>query len=197
MRTLIRPTLGRFMTTVCFLACASSAFADVTWDAVKKKVADGKSYQVDYKYDGPKGQFKFDYRSVVPGKIRSEIKESKSDSSKVGTVVVYDADWNKDKVRAKSGGGLVTRNTTHKDVEDTPFIEPVFNLILRQCGGGSPKTISEGDKTRFEFKTGSGTYAVWANGSGEIVKSERIDKRVKEVREFSNIRWNSNPDCSL
>jgi len=190
-------TLTRVLTAACLVATSLHAFADVTWDAVKKKVADGKSYSVEYKYKGPKGDFKFDYRTIVPGKIRSEIKESKTDSSKVGVIAVYDTEWNKDKVRFYSGGQPITRNTTHKDVEDTPFATPVFSLVLNQIGSASASAAAEGDRTRFEFKTGSGKYTVWANKSGEIVKTERIDNKEKtpEVREFSQIQWNNNPNC--
>ena len=198
MTTLTRP-IGRIFTAACILATTVHAFADVTWDAVKKKVADGKSYSVDYKYKGPKGEFDFDYRCIVPGKIRSEIKSSKSDSTKVGSIVVYDTDWKSDKVKAKSGGGIITRNTTHKDVEDTPFATPVFNLVLSQIGSATPKAIAEGDKTRFEFKTGGGKYTVWANSDADITKTERIDTKLKEpeIREFKSIHWNNNPDCKM
>jgi hypothetical protein len=186
-------------TAACILATTVHAFADVTWDAVKKKVADGKSYTVSYKYDGPKGNFKFDYRTVVPGKIRSEIKESKSDSTRVGIVAVYDTAADKGQVFFKSGGSVINRNLTHKDVVDTPFATPVFSLVLNQIGSASAKAVSEGDKTRFEFNTGSGKYTVWANASGDITKTERIDNsaKSKEVREFTNLKWNNNPDCSM
>lgn len=190
-------TLTRLFTATCILASTVHAFADVTWDAVKKKVASNPVYQVDYKYDGPKGNFKFDYRASGSDKIRCEIKDSKSDSSKVGTVVLLDTSWAKDKVRAKSGGGLITRNFTHKDVAGTAFIKPVFSLILEQAGGTPSSTSGEGDKTRFEFKTGGGKMTVWANKDGEIVKSERTDNQEKEVREFSSIRWGGSPDFSL
>jgi hypothetical protein len=194
--TLNRP-LGRFFTAACIIASSVGAFAEVTWDSVKSKVSGAQSYQVDYKYDGPKGNFKFDYRVVMPDKIRTEIKESKSDSSRVGSVIVYDGAWNKDKVRAKSGGGLITRNTTHKDVEGTPFATPLFSMILSQIGGAKPTVVAEGDRTRFDFKTGGGTYSVWANKNSEIVKTERIDKQVKETREFTQIRWNGNPSVTM
>lgn len=196
MRTLNRP-IGRIFTAACILATSVHAFADVTWDAVKKKVADGKSYSVDYKYQGPRGQFKFDYAAVVPDKIRSEIKESKSDSSKVGTIAVYDGA--KGKVIFKvGGGGVITRTVEHDDVKNTAFIIPVFTLIVDQAGGG-PKVVPEGDRTRFEFKTGAGKMTVWANKDAEIVKSERIDEktREKEVREFNQIKWNNNPNTGF
>ncbi len=181
-------------TAALFGMFSSAAFADVTWDSVKKKVASTKDYAVSYKYNGPKGNFKFDYRCIPPGKIRTEILEAKSDSSKVGTILVYDKSWNADKVRAKTGGGVITRNTTHKDVAGTPFFQPVFNLILDQvAGAGAPAVKSEGANTRFEFKTGSGRYNVWANDQSDIVKSERIDKLETETREFSNIKYGTNP----
>ena len=187
-------TMGRLVSAACILASSLSAFADVTWDQVKKKVEDGKSYQVDYKYDGARGNFKFDYRAIVPGKIRSEIKSSSSDASRVGTVVVYDADWNKDKVRAKAGGGLLTRNTTHKEVAGTAFVKPVFSLVVEQAGSAKPTVTAEGGRTRFDF---AGGYSVWANGAGDIVRTERKDGTSKEVREFNSIKWNSNPTISL
>ena len=198
MRILNRP-IGRMFTAACILATTVHAFAEVTWDAVKKKVADGKSYSVNYKYDGPKGNFKFDYRTIVPGKIRSEIKSSTSDSSKVGVIAIYDTGTDKGQVFFKSGGGVIPRNTSHKDVIDTPFSTPVFTLVLNQIGSAPATAVAEGDKTRFEFKTGSGKYTVWANSDADIVKTERIDAKdkSKEVREFSGIKWNSNPDCGM
>lgn len=189
--------MGRMLTAALVFAVSASAFADVTWDAVKKKVKDGKSYEVDYRYDGPKGNFKFDYRAILPGKIRTEIKDSKSDSSRVGTVIVYDADTAKDKVRYRTGGGVMTRNTSHKDVKGTPFAQPLFDLILEQVGGGQPTTVAEGGRTRFEFKTGGGKYTVWANDNGDMVKTERIDNNQKETREFTSIKWNTNPSVDM
>lgn len=186
-------TLNRMMTTALLAACSLHAFAETTWDAVKKKVADGKSYSVEYKYDGPKGKFKFDYRAVVPDHIRSEIKEA-SDQSRVGIVAVYDASWKQ--VRYKSGGGIIPRNLDHPDVKGTAFMTPVFSLIMDQVGGGKPSsTTAEGDRTRFEFKTGAGRFTVWARDNGDIAKTERIDSatKEKETREFNAIQWNSNP----
>ena len=180
-------------TAALFGMFSSAAFADVTWDAVKKKATSCKDYTVSYKYDGPKGKLKFDYRCVLAGKIRTEILES-NDSSKVGTVLVFDKSWNADKVRAKTGGGVITRNLSHKDVTGTPFYQSVFGLILDQvAGSGAPVAKTDGGNTRFEFKTGTGRYNVWANDSGDIVKSERTDKLEKETREFSNVKYNSNP----
>ena len=175
---------------------ASSAFAAVTWDAVKKKATGAQDYSTIYKYSGPKGDLKFDYRCVLPGKIRTEILESKPDGSRVGTVLVYDSAWNKDKVRAKTGGGMITRNTTHKDVADTPFYQPIYSLILNQVSG-APTVSADGGKTRFDFKTGTGKYSIWANDAGEILKTERTDGRDKETREFSNIKFNSKPSVDF
>lgn len=196
MRTLNHP-IGRFVTAALIFASAGSAFADVTWDAVKKKAQDAKSYEVDYKYDGPKGNFKFDYRAVVPGKIRTEIKDSKSDTSRIGTIIVYDADTNKDKVRYRTGGGVMSRNTTHKDVTGTPFAQPLFTMILEQVGSAKPAVVPEGGRTRFDFKTGKGKYSIWANDSGDMVKTERIDGTARETREFTTIKWNNNPDVKM
>ena len=61
------------------------------------------------------------------------------------------------------------------------------------AGSGAPAAKADGGNTRFEFKTGTGRYNVWANDSGDIVKSERTDKLEKETREFSNVKYNSNP----
>ncbi len=198
MRTLNRP-LGRMFTAACILATTVHAFADVTWDAVKKKINDGKSYSVEYKYEGPKGKYKFDYRAVVPGKIRSEVKESKLDPSRAGAITFFDADFNKDKVRIKVNGGLVTRKRDHEDVADSALVTPMFTLILQQVGPGAPKAVAEGDKTRFEFNTGAGKYSIWANSAADITKTERIDSKYKEkeVRDFSTIKWNNNPDVAF
>jgi hypothetical protein len=182
-------------TVVAFLA-TSAAFADVTWDAVKKKATSCKSYELTYNYDGPKGKLKFSYHIILPGKIRTEILES-NDSSKVGTVLVYDADKDKDKVIAKIGGGVVPRKTSHKDVVGTPFYQSLFALIFDQIGGGTPTTSSDGGKTKFSFKTGSGTYNVWANAAGDITRTERNDGHEHETRDINNIKWDSNPKVDM
>lgn len=189
-------TLKRMFTVAVLAATSLHACAEVTWDAVKKKIADGKSYTTEYKYDGPKGKLKFDYRAVVPDHIRAEIKES-SDASRVGAILVYDSAWKQ--VRVKSGGGIIPRNPTHPDVAGTAFLTPVFTLILDQIGGAKPTTTAEGEKTRFEFKTGSGKFTVWANSAADITKTERVDSQTKdkEIRDFSSIKWNNNPNTGF
>ena len=189
-------TLKRMFTVAVLAATTMHACAEVTWDAVKKKIADGKSYTTEYKYEGTKGKLKFDYRAVVPDHIRAEIKES-NDSARVGAVLVYDSAWKQ--VRVKQGGGIIPRSLTHPDVAGTAFLTPVFSLVLEQIGGAKPTTTAEGDKTRFEFKTGSGKFTVWANAAADITKTERVDStsREKEIRDFSSIKWNNNPDTGF
>ena len=180
------------LTGLAVVACASAAFADVTWDAVKGKITGAKDYTLVYKYEGPKGNFKFDYKAAPP-KIRTEILEAKSDPSKAGTVSVYDPGALADKVRFKTGGGTITRNLTHKDVVGTAFANPIFTLILDAVKGITPTTKADGDKTQFSFKTGTGTYSIWANKDAEITRTERIDGRDREVRDFSNVKFNVGP----
>ena len=189
-------TLKKMFTVAILAATSLHACAEVTWDAVKKKVADGKSYTTEYKYDGPKGKLKFDYRAVVPDHIRAEIKES-SDAARVGAILVYDSAWKQ--VRVKSGGGIIPRSPSHPDVAGTAFLTPVFTLVLDQIGGAKPTATAEGDKTRFEFKTGSGRFTVWANSAADITKTERVDSQTKEkeTRDFSSIKWNNNPDTGF
>ena len=179
---------------------AVSACADVSWDAVKQKVNSAKSYEVTYKYEGPRGTFKFNYRCVVSNqyaKIRTEFLES-SDASKRGIVVLYNGERDKDKVTAIVGGGAIPRKTSHKEIHGTPFYQPLFALILHQVAdAGTPIRSVEAGRTRFSFKTGSGTYSVWANDSGDVVRTERNDGHEKETREISNIRWDCNPLTDL
>jgi hypothetical protein len=191
-------TLNRMIIATALVATSVHAFAEVTWDAVKKKIADGKSYSFEYKYEGPKGKQKIVYATVVPDHIRSEIKES-DDQAKVGAVVVYDASWKQ--VRVKTGGGMIPRNLDHPDVRDSALIKPMFTLILDQVGSGNKptSTTAEGDKTRFEFKTGAGRYTIWARANGDISKTERIDgsAKGKEVRDLGPIQWNNNPSTGF
>lgn len=190
-------TLNRMFIGAVLVATSVHAFAEVTWDAVKKKIADGKSYSVEYKYEGPKGKQKILYSAAVPDHIRSEIKES-DDQAKVGAVVVYDAAWKQ--VRVKTGGGIIPRNLDHPDVKDSALVTPMFTLILEQIGAGNkPSVTAEGEKTRFEFKTGSGRYTVWARANGDISKTERIDSsaKSKEVRDLGTIQWNNNPSTGF
>ena len=184
------------VTLVGVLASTVQAQAQVTWDQVKQKVQSAKDYQVTYKYDGPKGKFTFDYRAIPPSKIRIDITEA-GDSSKKGAKIFFDESVSKEKVRFNVGGGVIVRNTTHKDVSEA-FYKSLYHLIIDQVGTAKPVVSQEGDRTRFEFKTGGGTYKIWANKNAEIVKTERtVDSKDKEVRDFSVIKWNVNPDMSF
>jgi hypothetical protein len=169
------------------------AHAEVTWDKVQSTVKAAKSYTVIYKYDGPNGIFDFDYR-YAGDKIRTEITDSKSDKSKRGTVLVYDKAWKADKIRAKTGGGMIVRNLSHKDVEGKPFYQSLYGMIIKQANAlGKPTAKVAGDKTIFTFGSGASSYKIWANDAGEILKTERKDGRDSEVREFSSISWNGSP----
>ena len=184
------------ITAVGILASTVQAQAQVTWDQVKQKVTSAKDYQVTYKYDGPKGVFTFDYRTVPPDKIRIDITESK-DSSKKGVKIFYDTTFSKEKVRFNTGGGVIVRNVTHKDVSEA-FYKSLYHLIVDQVGSAKPQITAEGDRTKFTFSTGGGRYMIWANKNAEIVKTERtIDGKDREVREFTTIKWNVNPDMSF
>lgn len=172
---------------------AGSAQAAVTWDEVKAKAKKANDYHVIYKYEGPKGQFDFDY-AYAGDKIRTEILRSKSDPSRKGTVIIYDKGWATDKVRARVGGGMITRNLTHKDVEDTPFYQSIFDMIFAQVDKcGKPTASQEGSNTVFRFKCASGEYTITANANGEIIKTDRKDGRDHETREFISHKWNSSP----
>lgn len=173
------------------IAAVLPAQAEVTWDQVKQKITSAKSYSVTYKYNGPQGIYDFDYRWGGPDKIRTEVTQAKSDPSRKGSVIVYDRSWKADQVRAKTGGGVITRNLTHKDVAGRPFATSLYGMILDQVKSlGKPKATAQGDKTLFTFGS---EYSIWANSKGEIVKTERKDGRGKEVREFSNAKWDNNP----
>lgn len=173
------------------VASIMPAQADVTWDQVKQKITSAKDYSVTYKYNGPNGIYDFDYRWGGPDHIRTEITNSKSDPSKKGTVIVYDKSWKADQVRAKTGGGVITRNLTHKDVQGRPFATSLYGMILDQTKSlGAPKASASGSNTQFKF---GGDYTVWANSKGEIVKTERKDGKSTEIREFLTHKWNTSP----
>ena len=172
---------------------STGASAQVTWDQVKKKANSAKDYHVIYKYKGPRGQYDFDY-AYTKQKVRTEILRSKTAKSRVGTVVVYDKGWDKSRIRAKLGGGLIVRKTTHKDVKDTPFYRSIFGMVFDQTGEcGKPKAKKSGSKTIFTFKCPGGSYKVWADSKAQIVKTERIADRKKETRRFVGHQWNSKP----
>lgn len=173
------------------LTAVLPAQAQVTWDQVKQKITSAKDYSVTYKYNGPNGIFDFDYRWGGADKIRTEITNAKSDPSRKGTVIVYDKGWKADQVRAKTGGGVITRNLTHKDVQGRPFATSLYGMILDQVKSlGQPKVSTQGDRTQFSFGS---DYIIWANSKAEIVKTERKDGKAKEVREFLTHKWNTSP----
>lgn len=187
-------TLRRLCFSVFTLALVASvlpASAETTWDQVKSKVSGAKAYEVIYKYNGPQGIYDFDYRWGGPDHIRTEITSSKSDPSKKGTVIVYDKSWKADQVRAKTGGGVITRNLTHKDVQGRPFHTSLYGMILDQVKGlGKPVASKDGNRTKFKF---GNQYTIWASAEGDIVKTERKDGKTPEVREFTNVKWNGSP----
>ena len=192
MNTLRKLWLSVFATVL--IASVLPAHADVTWDQVKAKINGAKDYSVTYKYNGPQGTYDFDYR-WAGDKIRTEIINAKSDPSRKGSVIVYDKSWKADQVRAKTGGGVITRNLTHKDVVGRPFHQSLFGMILDQVKGlGKPTASSAGGKTTFKF---GGSYTIWANDKAEIVKTERKDGKSNETREFSGYKWNTSPAVSF
>ena len=184
------------LNSLIFLAAAmfllsQATLAEVSWDQVKGKIQKAKDYTVNYHYKGINGDFDFDYRYANKGaNIRTEITNSKSDKTKVGTVIVYDKKWNADKIRAKVGGGLITRNLTHADVQGRPFHEGIFQMILRDVGSSKPTAKASGSDTVFTFPGG---YKITVNGSGEITQTRRSDKGKTEMRDFTGHKWNNSP----
>lgn len=174
----------------------SAASAEVSWDAVKKKIASAKDYHVDYSYSGPRGDYDFDY-AYAGNTVRTEIKKSKPDKTKTGTVILFDKNWNSDRIRAKTGSGLITRKLNHKEVVDTPFYRSLMGMILEQIGSAKPQTKEVSGKTLFTFKVAGGSYRVWANKDAEIVKTERKTSEGDETRSFSNYKWNKSPKLNF
>ena len=185
------------------VASVMPAQADVTWDQVKQKITSAKDSSVTYKYNGPNGIYDFDYRWGGPDHIRTEITNSKTDPSKKGTVIVYDKSWKADQVRAKTGGGVITRNLTHKDVQGRPFATSLFGMILDQTKSlGAPKASASGggkidryelyvDGRRMDTTRVDGRIE-W-DSAAESVKTERKDGKSKEIREFLTHKWNTSP----
>lgn len=180
------------LTILGLFVLSSAATAEVTWDAVKKKAKGAKSYHVTYEYSGPRGSFTFDY-GFTRDAIRTQIMKSSPDKTKRGTVVVWDKSFkNGDYIRAKTGGGNVLRKTTHKEVENTPFYQSIFEMIFKQTDEcGAPSSSASGDKTVFTFKCAGGSYKVTTDSEGNILKTERRDgTEGDETREFSGHTWN-------
>lgn len=180
--------------SVMLLSAAASA--QVTWKQVQDKARSAKSYSVLYNYSGPRGEYSFTY-AFTPDAIRTDITRA-SDRSRVGTVVVFDKSWNPERVRAKVGGGVIVRSTSHVDVRDTPFYRSVYEMVFQQTDRlGSPSTRVSGRNTIFTFKGAGGDYRVWVNNVGEILKTERKDDGNVETRRFAGHRWNNSPATSF
>ena len=192
MRRFYMSSLLTGLLAVFFLSSAASA--QVSWDKVKKKALNAKSYSVLYKYKGPRGRYDFNY-GYTRNAIRSEILRAKN-KSRVGTIVVWDKKWNPKRVRAKTGGGLIVRKTSHKDVKDTPFHRSIFKMVIDQADRmGKPKSKKAGKNTLFSFS--GGKYKIWANAKGEILKTQRKDGRDDEIRRFSGHKWNNSPKVTF
>ncbi len=169
-----------------------SARAAVTWDEVVKKATTAKSYSLSYKYTGPKGKFKFEYKIIDPGSktpmVRTYIVRGKTDKGRdvSHTIILYDPRKMKDKVLYKIGSaGVLPRKITHKDVVDTPFYQSIYGMIIDKIGHQKPKVVQQGERTMFKFPN----YTVWANDKAEIVETRRIVDKQEEHRKFTNITW--------
>ena len=162
------------------LATVLPAQAEVTWNQVKQKIKSAKDYSVSYKYNGPSGIFDFDYR-FAGDKVRTEIVDSKSDRSRRGTVIIYDKSWKADKIRAKTGGGMIIRNLTHKDVKGKPFHESLFGIILKQTdAAGKPR--QKPSETKPSLRSGPQTEPT-AFGPMMTLRSKRQrEKTAKGVK---------------
>ncbi|MCA9781096.1 MAG: hypothetical protein KC800_30460 [Candidatus Eremiobacteraeota bacterium] len=174
-----------WLTVLCaaVLTAVLPAQADVTWDSVKNKIKSNKNYNLTYDYNGPSGIFTFDY-DYNDGSIKTEIKNSKSDPTRKGTVIIYKKGAKQ--VIASTGSGTIARNLDHKDVVGRPFHVSIWEMILGQVGG-TPKAYDFKGGKKFVFPGG---YTIWADKDSNIVKTERKDGTTPETREFSNIQWN-------
>lgn len=173
-----------WLTALCaaVLTAILPAQADVTWDSVKNKIKSNKKYHVTYDYNGPQGIYSFDY-DYDDGSIKTQIKDSKSDPSRKGTVIIYKKGAKQ--VIASTGGGTIARNLDHKDVVGRPFHVSIWDMILGQVGG-TPKVSDYKGGKKFVFPGG---YTIWADKDSNIVKTERKAGTENETREFSNIKW--------
>lgn len=192
-------TTQKSLKTLCTLGFLFSLFlpaqAKVTWEQVEKRIKASKDYVVKFNYNGAQGLYDFDYRYASKGsKIRTEITNSKSDRTRIGTIIVYDKGWNAGKVRAKTGSGFIVRNLTHKDVKGRPFHEGIFQIILRELVGQPTKATARGKFTLFQFRDGS---SIRVNDKAEIVETKRVDKGKREIRKFYNHEWNGSPSTGF
>jgi hypothetical protein len=181
-----------FSLLLVFLATTLDGRAAVSWDEVALKVRSSRAYDVRYSYVGDQGQYVMDYRYNGDGpKVRTEILSSKTNRTHVGTVILYDVDWNAEKIRVKTGGGIIVRNLTHKDIVERPhFHRGIFHIILERVGTAVPKVQDVGRDTLFTFPTGA---SIRANAKAEIVEVRHHEKGTDSVKKFSSHRWNDSP----
>lgn len=201
--------LTRMLTLAVALAVVLSIASQVqaqanNWNAVKAKIQGAQSYKLNYDYSGERGNIKFDYAFVNAGpKIRTEV--LRGSDRNVGTVIVFDPGFATDKVRAKIGMGTITRALTHKDVQNTPFYQSIYGMILNELNTYptvkvvGTESVRGQQATVYEFTGKSAlTYKVWANANNEIIKTEKKQGgKVIETREFRNIQWNCDPKVSF
>jgi hypothetical protein len=183
---------------------ASLAAAD--WSAVVAQHQNAKSYTLLYDYVGPRGKFFFQYAIVDPAsktpKVRTQI--LRGSDKNVGTVIIYDPDVATDKVKAKVGLGYITRALTHKDVDNTPFYQSIYGMILREVSKYGKPTVKGTqnyrgvDCTVFQFGSGGDTYTVFVDANNSIIHTEkRQGGKIVEERYFHDIQWNSNPTIAF
>lgn len=174
-----------WLTVVCAAVLTSvlPAMAGPSWNDVYSKMNGLKDYHINYDYDGPQGNYKFDY-DYKGGDINTTILKSKSDPSRKGTKIIYKKGAKQ--VIASTGSGTIARNLDHKDVVGRPFHESIWTMIFNQLPGkgkSAPKSTAEWGSGGSKFIWSN--YTIYADSNGHIVKTERKDGTTPETREFS------------
>jgi hypothetical protein len=183
-----------FLYLLLSMALTTATLAEVSWEQVKERIRDSRSYEVLFVYEGEQGRYTMNYR-FAGSKVRTEVLSSETHPHHAGTVILFDRDWNPDKVRIKTGGGLLMRNLSHNDVVERPhFHRGLFQIALERLGGLTPRTRQVGKDTLFLFGS---KLKVRVNEKAELVEIDDRGKGRGSLKKFSGHKWNGPPDLEF
>lgn len=176
------------------------------WQNVVLKVQAARDYSFIFDYSGERGFYKLLYSVVSPQtRIRSEILPG-SDRG-VGVVVVYDSTSSTELVTVDMGFLRVRRSLSSPDLKDTSFNVPLLQQLLSRTARSvlkSHQSLSYHDKpaARYTFlestPDGELQHKVVVDLSSDVQSYEQLKNGERvELIEFSDIRWNCDPQIGF
>jgi hypothetical protein len=173
------------------LLAASGAVAEDAWRGAIQKVRGSAGYALRYRYQGPDGNFLFQYQSKTAGSIRTEILPGSKQHA--GTVIVYDPSVSREYVTVKNDWIQLRRSVGSKDIKDTSLVTPLYQQLIAKVDAWNvtPQvSTEEPGLKRLEFTKGNEVQEIYLNDRSEIVRYRHLKGgKVHEQLDFQTIDW--------